>query len=46
MPVEKLVLERFDEVADLYDAGLFLEELERVDELSATRYEDAFAVSH
>ena len=65
MAVEKLVLDRFDEVAglyeawlcleelervdkvaDLYEAGLCLEELERVDEFSATRYEDAFAVSH
>ena len=34
MPVEKFVLDRFEEVADLYEAWLCLEELEKVDEVA------------
>ena len=46
MPVAEFVLDRFEEGADLYEAWLCLEELERVDESSATRYEDTSVVLH
>ena len=46
MPVEKFVLDRLEEVAELYEAWLCFEELEKVDEFSATRYEDTFVVLH
>ena len=46
MPVEMFVLDGFEEVADWYEAWLWLEEEESVDEFSATHYEDASVVSH
>ena len=46
VPVEKFVFDGSEEIVDLLEAWLCLEELERVDEFSATCYEDASVVLH
>ena len=46
VPVEKFVVDGSEEIADLLEAWLCLGELEKVDEFSATRYEDTSVALH
>ena len=44
--VEKFVVDGSGEIAELFEAWLLLEESERFDEFSATRYGDTSVVLH